>query len=101
MIGVGIDYTIHFLWRFKEERARGIEHKEAAYITLTTTGRGIVFNAISVIIGFLALTLSNFAPLRFFGALVVISISTCLISALILIPSIVILAKPKFLEKKN
>ncbi len=101
MIGVGIDYTIHFLWRFREERARGIDHEEAAYITLTTTGRGIVFNAISVIIGFLALTLSNFAPLRYFGALVVISISACLISAIILIPSIVILTKPKFLEKKN
>ena len=71
MIGVGIDYTIHFLWRFKEERSRGIDHKEAAYITLTTTGRGIIINALSVIVGFLALTLSNFEPLKFFGAFVV------------------------------
>lgn len=99
MIGVGIDYTIHFLWRFKKERKAGRDHKEAAHITLTTTGRGIIFNAISVVIGFLALTLSNFAPLRFFGALVVISITTCLLSALILIPSLVILIKPKFLDK--
>jgi predicted RND superfamily exporter protein len=99
MIGVGIDYTIHFLWRFKKERKAGRDHKEAAHITLTTTGRGIIFNALSVVIGFLALTLSNFAPLRFFGALVVISITTCLLSALILIPSLVILIKPKFLDK--
>ncbi len=101
MIGVGIDYTIHFLWRFKEERALGMGHEEAAYISLTTTGRGIVFNAISVIVGFLALTLSNFAPMRFFGVLVAISIGASLISALILIPSIVILTKPRFLEKKD
>jgi len=100
MIGVGIDYTIHFLWRFKKEFARGNDHKTAAHISLTTTGRGIIFNALSVIIGFLALTLSNFAPLRFFGALVVLSIATCLLSALILVPSIVIWMKPKFLEKK-
>jgi len=100
MIGVGIDYTIHFLWRFRKERSMGHDHKEAAYITLTTTGRGIIFNALSVILGFLALTISNFTPLRFFGALVVISISTCLVSALILIPSIVIIFKPKFLEKR-
>ncbi len=100
MIGVGIDYTIHFLWRFKQERKAGYEHEEAAHISLTTTGRGIIFNALSVIIGFVALILSNFAPLRFFGALVVISITTCLLSALILIPSIVILIKPKFLETK-
>ena len=100
MIGVGIDYTIHFLWRFKEELARGLDHKEATLKTLTTTGRGIIINALSVIIGFMVLTLSNFAPLRFFGALVVISITTCLVCALILIPSIVVLVKPRFLETK-
>ena len=100
MIGVGIDYTIHFLWRFKIERAKGLDHKEAAHITLCTAGRGIFFNAISVIVGFMALSLSNFAPLRFFSALVVISIATCLISALLLVPSIVILTKPRFLENK-
>jgi predicted RND superfamily exporter protein len=101
MIGVGIDYTIHFLWRFKQEHLKGSDHNEAAYIALTTTGRGIIINAISVIIGFLALTLSNFEPLRFFGGLVVLSITTCLICALVLIPAIVILVKPKFLEKNN
>lgn len=100
MIGVGIDYTIHFLWRFKVERRNGFTHKDAAHITLTTAGRGIVFNAFSVIIGFLVLSFSNFAPLRYFGVLIVISISTCLISALLLVPSIVIITKPKFLEPK-
>jgi predicted RND superfamily exporter protein len=98
MIGVGIDYTIHFLWRFKVERARGLDHKEAARETLSTTGRGIFFNAFSVIIGFLALAISNFEPMRMFSALVVISITTCLISALLLVPAIVILTKPRFLE---
>jgi len=101
MIGVGIDYTIHFLWRFKKERSKGIDHKEAAFITLTTTGRGIIINALSVIIGFLALTLSNFEPLKYFGVLVVISITTCLICALVLIPSIVVLRKPRFLESNS
>lgn len=100
MIGVGIDYTIHFLWRFKDERKKGLDHKEAAYQTLVTTGKGIVINALSVIVGFLALTLSSFEPLRFFGGLVVISITTCLICALVLIPSIVIIVKPRFLEPK-
>ncbi|MDX2429665.1 MAG: MMPL family transporter [Bacteroides sp.] len=100
MIGVGIDYTIHFLWRFKDERIKGFDHREAAYNTLVTTGKGIIINALSVIVGFSALTLSSFEPLRFFGGLVVISITTCLICALVLIPSIVILVKPRFLEPK-
>jgi predicted RND superfamily exporter protein len=99
MIGIGVDYTIHFLWRFKTEREKGMDHKEAASITLRTTGRGIFFNALSVIIGFLALSLSYFAPMRYFSALIVISITICLISALVLVPAIVILTKPKFLDK--
>jgi predicted RND superfamily exporter protein len=100
MIGVGIDYTIHFLWRFKMERARGLDHYESAHLTLITAGRGILFNAVSVLIGFLALSFSNFEPMRYFSALIVISISICLISALLLVPAIVILTKPRFLEKK-
>jgi predicted RND superfamily exporter protein len=98
MIGVGIDYTIHFLWRFKIERSRGLDHMDAAQETLCTAGRGIFYNAFSVMIGFLALGISNFAPMRYFSALVVISIATCLISALLLVPAIVILTKPRFLE---
>ncbi|MGW8317058.1 MAG: efflux RND transporter permease subunit [Bacteroidales bacterium] len=101
MIGVGIDYTIHFLWRFKVERAKGLNHMDAAQETLCTAGRGIFYNAFSVIVGFLALGISNFSPMRYFSALIVISISTCLISALLVVPSIVILVKPKFLEPKS
>ena len=69
--------------------------------TLCTAGRGIFYNAFSVIVGFLALGISNFAPMRYFSALIVISIATCLISALLVVPSIVILVKPKFLEPKS
>ena len=98
MIGVGVDYTIHFLWRFKTERSKGHDHKKAVRITLNTSGRGIIINALSVIVGFMPLILSNFTPLKFFGALIVISITTCLISSLFLVPAIVIITKPKFLE---
>jgi len=100
MIGVGVDYTIHFLWRFREERQNSLDPQDAAKKTLTTTGRGIVFNALSVIIGFVVLLTSSFMPVRFFGFLVVVSISSCLIGALILIPALCIVIKPKFLEPK-
>lgn len=101
MIGVGVDYTIHFLWRYRQERNAGLNPEEAAKKTLTTTGRGIVFNAFSVIIGFVVLLTSSFMPVRFFGFLVVVSILSCLIGALILIPSLCIVLRPKFLEPKN
>ena len=98
MIGVGVDYTIHFLWRYKEERKSGLSPEESVQKTLTTTGRGIVFNALSVIIGFLVLLVSTFLPVRFFGFLVIVSIFACLIGALIVVPSLCIVLRPKFLE---
>jgi uncharacterized protein len=100
MIGVGIDYTIHFLWRYKEELKNGLIYNKAIEKTLTTTGRGIIFNAFSVIIGFVVLMLSDFQPIKFYGFLVVISILSCLFGALILIPSLCLVLKPKFLEPK-
>jgi hydrophobe/amphiphile efflux-3 (HAE3) family protein len=101
MIGVGVDYTIHYLWRFREERRNGLDLQEAAKKTLTTTGRGIVFNALSVMVGFVVLFTSSFIPVRFFGFLVVVSISSCLMGALILIPALCIVIKPKFLAPIN
>ncbi len=89
MIGVGVDYTIHFLWKYKEEFQKTNDTSTAIRTTLQTTGRGIVFNAFSVIVGFSALIFSNFAPLRFFGILVVVSIFSCLVCALLLVPSII------------
>ena len=98
MIGVGIDYTIHFLWRYREERKNGLDYADAIRLTLKTTGRGIIFNAFSVIVGFSVLLISSFLPVRFFGFLVVVSIFACLIGALVLIPALCIVLKPKFLE---
>lgn len=98
MIGVGIDYTIHFLWRYREERQAGLDSIAAVKKTLTTTGRGIIFNAFSVIIGFISLLFSSFLPVRFFGFLVIVSIFACLIGALVLVPALVLVWKPKFLE---
>ncbi len=98
MIGVGIDYTVHFLWRYKEERRNGLNYQQAVETTLTTTGRGITFNAFSVIVGFSVLMLSNLMPVKFFGFLVVVSILSCLIGALVLIPALCLMLKPRFLE---
>jgi predicted RND superfamily exporter protein len=100
MIGVGIDYTIHFLWRYKDERQLGLEPVEAVRLSLVTSGRGIVYNALSVVVGFAVLMLSAFMPVKYFGALVVLSILTCLVGALVLLPAVVVLWRPRFLEPR-
>jgi len=98
MIGVGVDYTIHFLWRYRQERRQGLEPDEAVMRTLVTSGRGIVFNALSVVVGFAVLLISSFLPVKFFGILVVVSITACLVGALALLPALCLLLRPKFLE---
>ncbi len=98
MIGVGVDYTIHFLWRYREERKQNRLPREAIITTITTTGRGIIFNALSVIVGFVVLIISSFTPIRFFGILVVVSILSCLIGALVILPALLLRFRFKFLE---
>ncbi|MFW5687128.1 MAG: efflux RND transporter permease subunit [Halanaerobium sp.] len=100
MIGVGVDYTIHFLWRYREER-RNLAKKEAVIKTLTTSGRGITFNALSVIVGFSILFVSGFLPVKFFAFLVTVSIATCLIGALLILPALVLVFEPEFLENNR
>lgn len=98
VIGVGVDYTIHLVWRYREERRNGLEAAEAMKKSIHTVGRGIILNAFSVIIGFVALVFSAFLSVRFFGILMVVIIFVCLIGGLLLVPALCLVLKPKFLE---
>jgi len=97
MIGIGIDYTIHFLFRFRSEIRKGLSDQEATIKSLSTTGQGIIINGFSVIMGFAVCMLSTFIPIFFFGWLIAVSIFMCLISALTLLPIVLILTRPKFI----
>ena len=101
MIGVGIDYTIHFLWHLREALGETTDIAIALDQTMKVSGKGIVFNAFSVIIGFSVLLVSTFLPIEFFGFLIVFSIGMCLFGALAVLPAIVVLLKPKFLFKNQ
>jgi uncharacterized membrane protein YdfJ with MMPL/SSD domain len=65
---------------------------------LATIGRSIIINALSVMAGFSALMFSGFTSIRFFGYLVVISIGSCLIGAIVIIPAFLIVFKPRFIS---
>jgi len=100
MIGVGVDYTIHFLWRYRIEHQK-LESKKAVIKTLATSGRGITFNALSVIVGFSLLFASSFLPIKFFAFLVTVSIAACLFGALVILPAAVIIFEPDFLKSNR
>jgi hypothetical protein len=100
-IGIGVDYTIHLFWRLKYELKLGNNYTTAINNTLTTTGRGIAINGLSVIVGFAVLFLSGLVILKTFAFLIIFSILLCLLCALILVPAIAMKVKPKFLEKNG
>ena len=100
-IGLGVDFTIHVLWRIKWELASGNDYAGSIVSTLKTTGRGIIINASSVMLGFAVLFLSAFPLIRSFAFLIIVSLILCLLSGLVLVPALCYLLKPKFLKQTN
>jgi uncharacterized protein len=98
MIGVGVDFTIQYIWCFNIYIRKGSSYEESTRASLATIGRSILINAFSVMAGFSALIFSGFTSIRFFGYLVIISIGSCLIGAIVLIPAIIVWFRPRFVE---
>lgn len=99
-IGVGIDYTIHFLETFRNERALSDDMDTVLKNTFTKTGSGIVTNALAIGLGFLVLCFSQFVVLRYIGILVAIVMFSSSMLAMTVIPGILRLTDPKFMKKK-
>jgi hypothetical protein len=100
MIGVGVDFTIQYIWCFNSNFRKGLSYSDATTAAINTIGRSIIINAVSVMSGFSVLMLSGFTSIRFFGYLVFISIGACLIGAILIIPAFLLVFRPKFIEKE-
>lgn len=95
-IGIGIDYTIHFINRLRQELAYNKDIKGVILTTISTTGQPIVINMLTVMSGFLILIFANLIPLGNFGVLVSLTMLSSGFSALLLLPSLFFVLKIKF-----
>jgi predicted RND superfamily exporter protein len=93
-VGIGIDYTIHFIEAFKREYGSGGDY---LYRTFSTSGKAILINAVSVGAGFCVLAFSRFRILAQFGALVALSMAISAVVSLTVIPVLLTTVKPKFI----
>ena len=100
-VGVGIDYTIHFLTTYREERAKSDDIVLVTKMTFKKSGHGIMTNAVAVGLGFLVLCLSKFTVLKYIGVLVAIVMFTSSFLAMTIIPGILNLTDPKFIRPKE
>ncbi len=93
-VGIAVDNSIHYIYRFKEELKICKDYEKTILICHSTIGRAIFFTGITVIFGFSILILSNFIPTIIFGVLTGFAMFVALIAVLTLLPRMLISFKP-------
>lgn len=79
-IGIGIDYAVHFIERYKIDSENIEDKTKSVLVTMAHSGRAISFNAVVVILGFLVLTFSTFSPNKSLGAIVSLNMFTSFVA---------------------
>lgn len=86
-IGVGIDYSIHFLERVLSELKGGVSLRTSCVHATKTTGHAIVINSVTLISGFGILVFSSFLTISAFGSLMAMTMGISALAALTIIPA--------------
>lgn len=94
VLGIGVDYSVHLLSRYKRLRRDGAAVEDAIRTTLRTTGSAIVVNASTVAIGFTVLVFSSFWPIVHVGWLVAVNMIASALIATVVVPAL-LLVRPE------
>ncbi len=94
VIGLGIDFGIHLLCRFQEERAGGVSDEVALSRALIGAGPGMTAGAVTTALAFYAVTLTGFRGLAQVGAIAGTGVLLALLSALTMFPALISLSSP-------
>lgn len=86
LLGLGIDYSIHFMSRYREERKNGYSLEKSLLITSSTVGESLVSTSITTIFGFLSLVTMTLIPVQDFGKIAAIGLFLCAIFVPLIIP---------------
>ncbi|NJP71634.1 MMPL family transporter, partial [Streptomyces sp. C1-2] len=95
LFGVGTDYFLFLMFRYRERLRAGDEPKQAMVNAVARVGEAIASAAGAVIIAFLALVLSTLGFLKQMGPALAIAVAVTLVAGLTLIPAVVSLIGPK------
>ncbi len=93
-IGIAVDNSIHYIYRFREEFSKINDYKKSLINCHNTVGIAILNTSITIIFGFSILVLSNFIPTIYFGIFTGIAMLLALISVLTLLPKLLLIFKP-------
>ena len=93
-IGIAVDNSIHYIYRFKEEFEKIKNYNQTVDRCHDTVGIAILNTSITIVFGFSILVLSNFIPTIYFGVFTGIAMLLALISVLTLLPKLILVLKP-------
>ena len=93
-IGIAVDNSIHYIYRFKEEFSKIKDYKKTLTLCHSTVGMAILNTSITIVFGFSILVLSNFIPTIYFGIFTGIAMLLAMISVLTLLPALLLTFKP-------
>ncbi len=93
-IGIAVDNSIHYIYRFKEEYAELKDYNKTIKLCHSTVGVAILNTSITIVFGFSILVFSNFIPTIYFGVFTGIAMLLAMISVLTLLPSLILVTKP-------
>ena len=93
-IGIAVDNSIHYIYRFKEEFNILNDYEKTLNVCHSTVGIAILNTSITIVFGFSILVLSKFIPTIYFGVFTGIAMLLAMVSVLTLLPSLILLIKP-------
>ena len=93
-IGIAVDNSIHYIYRFKEEFSQIKDYNKTIKLCHSTVGVAILNTSITIVFGFSILVFSNFIPTIYFGVFTGIAMLLAMISVLTLLPTLILLTKP-------
>jgi predicted RND superfamily exporter protein len=97
-IGIGVDYAVHFVTRYRDCCRQRMNTKDAMRATLTTSGVAIYYNAVVVVAGFLAMATSDFLPPKAMGYLVSWNMVVCFFATVTTLAALLAWLDPSFLR---
>ena len=98
-IGIAVDNSIHYIYRFKEEFNKIKDYNKTLDKCHKTVGIAILNTSITIVFGFSILVLSNFIPTIYFGVFTGVAMLLAMISVLTLLPKLLLIYKPFGKEK--
>jgi predicted RND superfamily exporter protein len=93
-VGIGVDHSIHYITRFRREFAKDSNYLASMHRAHNSIGQALFYTAITIIIGFSILALSNFIPSIYFGLLTGLAMIAALLGSMTLLPKLILIIKP-------